>query len=75
MEPLFVDKKRKNRFGTKDFVITSLSNLLLFFSFQMLIPTIPTHVSQLGGNNNQVGLVIGIFTISSLLTRPLLGER
>ncbi|WNR46411.1 MFS transporter [Paenibacillus roseipurpureus] len=59
---------------TKDFLITALANLLLFFSFQMLIPTIPIHLSQLGGNNVQVGLVIGIFTISSLLTRPFAGR-
>lgn len=74
MEPLFVDKKKKKPLWTKAFLITSLSNLLLFFSFQMLIPTIPTHVSQLGGNDIQVGLVIGIFTISSLLTRPFAGR-
>jgi len=59
---------------TKAFLVTALSNLLLFFSFQMLIPTIPTHVAQLGGDDFQVGLVIGIFTISSLLTRPFAGK-
>ncbi|MGG1514905.1 MFS transporter [Paenibacillus oryzisoli] len=59
---------------TKAFVITSLANLLLFFSFQMLIPTIPTYLSQLGGDEVQIGLVIGIFTISSLLTRPFAGR-
>ncbi|KQX64756.1 MFS transporter [Paenibacillus sp. Root444D2] len=74
MKPLFVDNKKKKPLWTKAFLITSLSNLLLFFSFQMLIPTIPTHVSQLGGNDIQVGLVIGIFTISSLLTRPFAGR-
>ncbi|KRF32194.1 MFS transporter [Paenibacillus sp. Soil787] len=74
MEPLFVDEKKKKPLWTKAFLITSLSNLLLFFSFQMLIPTIPTHVSQLGGNDVQVGLVIGVFTISSLLTRPFAGR-
>ncbi|MDQ0887231.1 MFS family permease [Paenibacillus sp. V4I9] len=74
METLFVDKKKRKPLWTKAFLITSLSNLLLFFSFQMLIPTIPTHVSQLGGNDVQVGLVIGIFTISSLLTRPFAGR-
>lgn len=74
MEPLFVDEKKRKPLWTKAFLITSLSNLLLFFSFQMLIPTIPTHVSQLGGNDIQVGLVIGIFTISSLLTRPFAGR-
>ncbi|MDQ0921308.1 MFS transporter [Paenibacillus sp. V4I5] len=74
MESLFVDEKKRKPLWTKAFLITSLSNLLLFFSFQMLIPTIPTHVSQLGGNDIHVGLVIGIFTISSLLTRPFAGR-
>lgn len=67
-------KKQRKPLWTKAFLVTSLSNLLLFFSFQMLIPTIPTHISQLGGNDLQVGLVIGIFTISSLLTRPFAGR-
>lgn len=68
------EKKKQKPLWTKAFLVTSLSNLLLFFSFQMLIPTIPTHISQLGGNDLQVGLVIGIFTISSLLTRPFAGR-
>ncbi|OCT17128.1 MFS transporter [Paenibacillus pectinilyticus] len=67
-------QKQRKPLWTKDFLITALANLLLFFSFQMLIPTIPTHLSQLGGDNVQVGLVIGIFTISSLLTRPFAGR-
>jgi MFS family permease len=67
-------KQQRKPLWTKSFLITALANLLLFFSFQMLIPTIPTHLSQLGGDNVQVGLVIGIFTISSLLTRPFAGR-
>ncbi|MDR6551345.1 MFS transporter [Paenibacillus qinlingensis] len=68
------NKTQRKPLWTKAFLITSLANLLLFFSFQMLIPTIPTHLSMLGGDNVQVGLVIGIFTISSLLTRPFAGR-
>ncbi|TXK77119.1 MFS transporter [Paenibacillus sp. N3.4] len=68
------DNKKQKPLWTKAFLITALSNLLLFFSFQMLIPTIPAHVSQLGGSDLQVGLVIGIFTISSLITRPFAGK-
>ncbi|MDD9269996.1 MFS transporter [Paenibacillus sp. GCM10023248] len=75
MESLSLNERKKRKpLWTKAFLITSLSNLLLFFSFQMLIPTIPTHVAQLGGNDMQVGLVIGIFTISSLITRPFAGR-
>ncbi|OPH47729.1 MFS transporter [Paenibacillus ferrarius] len=74
MKSVSVSDKKRKPLWTKAFLITSLSNLLLFFSFQMLIPTIPTHVSQLGGSDVQVGLVIGIFTISSLITRPFAGR-
>ncbi|UKS30307.1 MFS transporter [Paenibacillus sp. HWE-109] len=74
MAPISKQDKKQKPLWTKAFLITSLSNLLLFFSFQMLIPTIPTHVSELGGNDVQVGLVIGVFTISSLLTRPFAGR-
>lgn len=74
MEPSSLNKKNRKPLWTKSFLITSLSNLLLFFSFQMLIPTIPSQVTGLGGSNVQVGLVIGIFTISSLVTRPFAGR-
>ncbi|ASS77068.1 MFS transporter [Tumebacillus algifaecis] len=42
--------------------------------FQMLIPTLPVYVSNMGGDQTQVGLVIGIFTISALLIRPFAGK-
>ncbi|MCF6094636.1 MFS transporter [Microaerobacter geothermalis] len=59
---------------TKDFVLISLSNLFLFTSFQMLIPTLPAYVEDHGGDEFAVGLVIGLFTISALLTRPFAGK-
>jgi MFS family permease len=65
---------RREPLWTHNFLITAISNLFLFFSFQMLIPTIPIHVAQMGGDDIQVGLVIGLFTIASLLTRPFAGK-
>ncbi len=62
------------RLWTKDFLFTTVSNLFLFFSFQMLIPTLPVYTERLGGDEFAVGMVIGIFTISALLTRPFAGK-
>ncbi|WP_126428554.1 MFS transporter [Brevibacillus marinus] len=59
---------------TKDFVLLAVSNLFLFLSFQMLIPTLPLYVTASGGDQFAVGLVIGVFTISALLIRPVTGK-
>lgn len=59
---------------TRDFIITTLANLFLFISFQMLIPTLPPYIEKLGGDNFIVGLVIGIFTLFALLVRPFAGK-
>ncbi len=59
---------------TRAFILTTLSNLFLFTSFQMLIPTLPIYVERNGGDELAVGLVIGIFTVSALLTRPFAGK-
>ncbi len=59
---------------TKEFILMTISNLFLFFSFQMLIPTMPAYTQQSGGDQFAVGLVVGIFTISALLIRPFAGK-
>lgn len=59
---------------TKDFIFTTLSNFFLFFSFQMLIPTLPAYTEKAGGDAFDVGWVIGIFTLAALITRPFAGK-
>ena len=63
----------KEPLWTKDFILLSLSNLLLFLGFQMLMPTLPDYVAQNGGGNFAVGMVISIFTLSAVLIRPFSG--
>jgi MFS family permease len=55
-------------------VLTAISNLFLSFSFQMLLPTLPVLVTQRGGDELAVGLVLSIFTVSALLVRPFAGQ-
>lgn len=59
---------------TKDFILVFLSNLLLFFSFYMLIPVLPFYLTDnLGTNNSVAGIVLSLYTISALLIRPFSG--
>lgn len=64
----------KKALWTKDFVILALSNFMLFVSFQMLLPTLPVYVTDMGGDQLAVGLVISLFTVSALLVRPFTGK-
>lgn len=58
---------------TRDFILVCLYALIIFISFQMLMPTIPVYVKNLGGSDFMVGLVAGVFTVSALALRPWIG--
>ncbi|MBS4774179.1 MAG: MFS transporter [Proteobacteria bacterium] len=58
---------------TSSFISVMLINFFTFFSFQMIFPTLPLYIHSLGGGDAVVGLVMGLFTVTSLLTRPFAG--
>ncbi|WP_101697964.1 MFS transporter [Clostridium minihomine] len=66
-------EQQKTPLWTKDFIIISILNLLLFCGFQMLLPTLPIHAKSLGGSNTMLGWIIGASTVASLLIRPVSG--
>ncbi|CAM3751799.1 MFS transporter [Cytobacillus oceanisediminis] len=59
---------------SRDFVLILMSNFFIFLGFQMTLPTIPLFVEKLGGNDQMIGIVVGIFTFSALLLRPYAGH-
>lgn len=59
---------------SRDFVFIILANFFIFLGFQMTLPTIPLFVEHLGGNDQLIGFVVGIFTFSALLVRPYVGR-
>jgi MFS family permease len=44
-----------------------------FASLYYLLPTLPLYVQDLGGSAYEVGLIVGVFSLASLLVRPFLG--
>jgi MFS family permease len=66
----------KEKLFTKNFVLTSLSTVTIFTSFYFLLVTLPQYIlDELQGTESQIGLIIGVFTITAVLLRPFLGQE
>lgn len=59
---------------TRDFILICIANFFVFIGFQMTLPTIPLFVKELGGSDQMIGIIVGIFTFSSLVIRPYAGH-
>lgn len=59
---------------SKDFIMIWFANFFIFLGFQMTLPTIPLFVHELGGSDQLIGIIVGIFTFSALLLRPYAGH-
>ncbi len=65
---------QKERIVTRDFLLLCTANFFIFFGFQMTLPTIPIFVKELGGSDQLVGMVVGIFALSALVARAFVGK-
>src|SRR5699024_610780 len=66
--------ENQQRIWTRDFIFIWLANFFVFLGFQMTLPTLPLYVKELGGNDQMIGIIVGIFTFSALLVRPYAGH-
>ena len=58
---------------TAQFWLLSLSSFLFFASFNMLIPELPSYLTQMGGADYK-GFIISLFTLTAGLSRPFSGR-
>ena len=61
------------RLWTRSFILMILGTFFLFTAFYMLYPTLPLFIKQIGGNETHVGLSMGIFMLSAVVFRPVIG--
>jgi MFS family permease len=59
---------------SRSFVLVCISSFLYFGSFYLLLPTLPQYVAVLGGTTAQIGLVMAVFTLTSVIVRPYFGR-
>ncbi|NLY70783.1 MAG: MFS transporter [Clostridiales bacterium] len=64
----------KEPLWTRDFILISIATLLIFLGFQMLLPVLPIYSVKLGGSDAWAGMVMGVFTVSAVIMRPIAGR-
>lgn len=72
--PAAATPAQKERLFTPDFLLTSMATLAFFGSFQLQLPTLPLYILYIGGNESQIGLILGIFTVTATGLRPFVGR-
>lgn len=65
---------QSDKIWTRDFILVCSANFFIFLGFQMTLPTLPLFIKELGGSDQIVGVIVGIFTFSALLFRPYAGK-
>lgn len=58
---------------TRDFVLGFLGSFFFLFAYFALVPTLPVYFAGLGSNEGQIGVLVGIYSVSSLGSRLLAG--
>jgi MFS family permease len=72
---IFYSEEVRNmeRLWTRSFILMILGTFFLFTAFYMLYPTLPLFIKHIGGNETHVGLSMGIFMLSAVIFRPVIG--
>jgi MFS family permease len=59
---------------TRDFVFAFVAQFAFSLSFFTLIPTLPIYLSRLKSTETEIGILIGVFSVASLVLRPVVGR-
>lgn len=65
----------RERLLTPSFGLICGITAVTFFAFFLLLPAIPIYIKEIAGDESQVGLAMGVFSISSVLTRLFAGRQ
>ena len=65
---------KPDRLLSRDFALACAGNFTFFGSMHFLLPALPLYVILLGGHESDVGMVMGAFTLTSVLLRPYVGR-
>ncbi|MGD8189922.1 MFS transporter [Brevibacillus ginsengisoli] len=67
--------QQQEKLWTKEFILLTLSNFLLFLNLQMVISPLPAYVkSTFQADNTIISLVISLFALAAVLARIVTGE-
>jgi MFS family permease len=59
---------------TREFILGVFSQFAFISAFYILIPTLPIYLLRSGSEEAEIGVLIGVFFVSSLALRPFVGK-
>ena len=59
---------------TRDFILSFFAQFAFSSVFCILIPTFPIYLSSFGTKEAEIGVLVGILSVSSLILRPFVGR-
>jgi MFS family permease len=69
------DASRRRGLLTRDFVLLTISGFFAMCGFASTLPLVPRYVEgELGGGKVAVGVAVGVFSVSAVFARPLVGR-
>ena len=69
-----MDKIKKDKLFTGDYMCIMAANFLLYFGFFLLLPIIPFYLAEtFGADKAVIGVVLSIYTVASLFMRSCSG--
>ena len=73
-QPSTTHSHKREKLFTRDFVFITIANLVMAVGFYFLIALLPLFLKhELHAPESQIGLVLSMYTLAAIITRPLTG--
>lgn len=59
---------------SREFILCAFAQFVFQSVFQILVPTIPVYLSRFEAKEAEIGFLVGVFSFSSLILRPIVGR-
>jgi len=64
----------ENKLWSRNFILILLITFLIYVGYNVLIVILPLHISNIGGSSTEMGLIVSLFAIAALISRPVAGH-
>lgn len=69
-----MSKKNKDPLWTPQYTMVLSLNIIAFLTHFILLVSVPLYIRAMGGSNAAAGLSTGLYSISALVLRPIIGQ-
>ncbi|AEG18174.1 MFS transporter [Methanobacterium paludis] len=64
----------ENKLWSRNFLFILLLTFFMYIGYSVLVVTLPLYVKNIGGNSTEMGLIVSLFAVAALISRPVAGH-